>query len=118
MQARILIVDDDQDILSALKKRLTWMGHEVFTAEDGQQALRLIAEDQPELMLLDIELPDMSGIDVLKHLADKRSTGSLQSLPEVIVITAFGTSAGRSKRCGWGRVISSRNRLSRIISPS
>lgn len=91
MQARILIVDDDQDILSALKKRLTWMGHEVFTAEDGQQALRLIAEDQPELMLLDIELPDMSGIDVLKHLADKRSTGSLQSLPEVIVITAFGT---------------------------
>ena len=91
MQARILIVDDDQDILSALKKRLTWMGHEVFTAEDGQQALKLIAEDQPELMLLDIELPDMSGIDVLKHLADKRSTGSPQSVPEVIVITAFGT---------------------------
>lgn len=91
MQARILIVDDDQDILSALKKRLTWMGHEVSTAEDGQQALRLIAEDQPDLMLLDIELPDMSGIDVLKHLAVKRSTILSQSLPEVIVITAFGT---------------------------
>ena len=35
---RILVVDDDQDILSALRKRLTWMGHEVLTAEDGETA--------------------------------------------------------------------------------
>lgn len=57
MQTRILIVDDDQDILSALKKRLTWMGHEVVTSEDGEQALKVVAEEQPDLMLLDIELP-------------------------------------------------------------
>ncbi|MGZ8367092.1 MAG: response regulator [Nitrospira sp.] len=50
MQARILIVDDDYDILTALKKRLTWMGHEVLTAEDGEQGLRLVAEEQPDLM--------------------------------------------------------------------
>lgn len=91
MQARILIVDDDQDILAALKKRLTWMGHEVLTAEDGEQALKLVAEEQPDLMLLDIELPGLTGLDVLKLLAEKRSNIPPQVVPEVIVITAFGT---------------------------
>ncbi|MFZ3012883.1 MAG: sigma-54 dependent transcriptional regulator [Nitrospira sp.] len=91
MQARILIVDDDHDILTALKKRLAWMGHEVFTAEDGEQGLRLAAEEQPDLMLLDIELPGLSGLDILKRLAEKRSSVPPQATPEVIVITAFGT---------------------------
>jgi len=91
MQARILIVDDDQDILGALKKRLTWMGHEVLTAEDGEQALRVVMEEQPDLMLLDIELPGLNGLDILKQLAEKRSRIPPQSVPEVIVITAFGT---------------------------
>jgi DNA-binding NtrC family response regulator len=91
MQARILIVDDDHDILSALKTRLMWMGHEVLTAEDGEQALKRVAEDQPDLMLLDIELPGLSGLDVLKRLCEKRSGLPPQTTPEVIVITAFGT---------------------------
>lgn len=91
MQARILIVDDDQDILSALKKRLTWMGHEVLTSEDGEQALKAAAEEQPDLMLLDIELPGLSGLDILKQLAEKRSSIPTPFVPEVIVITAFGT---------------------------
>src|SRR6185312_6493257 len=91
MQARILIVDDDQDILSALKKRLRWMGHETLTAEDGEQALRLATEESPDLMLLDIELPGLSGLDILKRLAEKRSGFPPQTVPEVIVITAFGT---------------------------
>ncbi|CUS32701.1 sigma-54-dependent transcriptional regulator [Candidatus Nitrospira nitrificans] len=91
MQARILIVDDDHDILTALKKRLIWMGHEVLTAEDGEQGLRLAAEEQPDLMLLDIELPGLSGLDVLKQLGEKRSGTPPQTVPEVIVITAFGT---------------------------
>ena len=91
MQARILIVDDDQDILSALKKRLTWMGHEALTAEDGEQALRLATDESPDLILLDIELPGLSGLDILKRLAEKRSGFPPQTVPEVIVITAFGT---------------------------
>jgi DNA-binding NtrC family response regulator len=91
MQARVLIVDDDHDILNALKKRLSWMGHEVLTAEDGENALRLVAEEQPDLMLLDIELPGLSGLDILKRLAEKRSGPPPQLVPEVIIITAFGT---------------------------
>lgn len=91
MQARVLIVDDDPDILSALEKRVAWMGHEVLTAEDGEQALRVLTEDPPDLMLLDIELPGLSGLDVLKQVVEKRSSISPQTPPEVIVITAFGT---------------------------
>ncbi len=91
MQIRVLVVDDDQDILHALQKRLIWMGHEVLTAEDGEQALKLAIEEQPDLMLLDIELPGLSGLDVLKRLAERRSNVPPQYTPEVVVITAFGT---------------------------
>lgn len=91
MQAHILVVDDDPDILSALKKRLLWMGHEVSTAEDGEQALKRVTEDQPDLMLLDIELPGFSGLDLLKQLRDRRSIDYAQAMPGVIVLTAFGT---------------------------
>ncbi len=105
MQARILIVDDDQDILSALSKRLSWMGHEVVTAEEGEEALRLIADDAPDVVLLDIELPGLSGLDVLKRLNDLRTSADTRvgprpavatpMLPAVIVLTAFG-SIGRA----------------------
>lgn len=91
MQLRVLVVDDDQDILHALQKRLTWMGHDVLTAEDGEQALKRAIEDQPDLMLLDMELPGLSGLDVLKHLAERRSYVPPQFTPAVVVITAFGT---------------------------
>jgi DNA-binding NtrC family response regulator len=91
MQIRVLVVDDDHDIVSALQKRLTWMGHEVLTAEDGGQALKLAIEEQPDLMLLDIELPGLSGLDVLKRLAERRSNVPSHVTPEVVVITAFGT---------------------------
>ena len=91
MQAHILVVDDDPDILSALKKRLLWMGHEVSTAEDGEQALKRVTEDQPDLMLLDIELPGFTGLDLLKQLRDRRSIDYAQAVPGVIVLTAFGT---------------------------
>ncbi len=85
------MVDDNPDILTALKKRLAWMGHEVLTAEDGEQALRLAIEDQPDLMLLDIELPSLSGMDILKRFVERRSSTPPQFTPEVIVITAFGS---------------------------
>lgn len=91
MQIQVLVVDDDHDILSALKKRLTWMGHNVLTAEDGEQALELAHTDQPDLMLLDIEIPRLNGLDVLKRLAERRSSIPPQPTPEVIVITAFGS---------------------------
>ena len=66
MPARILIVDDDLDILSGLKRRLEWMGHDTVTAKDGVEALAAIQQEAPLLVLLDLELPTLSGIDIIR----------------------------------------------------
>jgi DNA-binding NtrC family response regulator len=96
MRARILIVDDDQDIVLALENRVTWMGHEPVTASDGKEALRLIQTEQPDLVLLDIQLPVFSGIDILQQLHDTgkhqaASEASGPSIPPIVMLTAFGT---------------------------
>ena len=96
MRARILIVDDDPDIVLALENRITWMGHEPVTAADGKEALRIIQNEQPDVILLDIQLPIYSGIDILQQLHDAigkqpPSTDGVPALPSVIMLTAFGT---------------------------
>lgn len=101
MQAKILIVDDDRDILMGLENRLTWMGHEPVTAQDGKEGLRLIKQENPDLVLLDLELPSLSGLDILKQLRESstkdRPAGEpggmafAYTTPLVIMLTAFGT---------------------------
>ena len=97
MRARILIVDDDPDIVLALENRVTWMGHESLTATDGKDALRMIHQEQPDLVLLDIQLPIFSGIDILQQINDAARTGATPAAPvapltpSVIMLTAFGT---------------------------
>ncbi len=101
MKANILIVDDDPDILAGLETRLTWLGHEVFTCETGTQALSYLKNDVPDVVLLDLELPEQSGMDVLRHLASPPLSPT-QSTTEkgkvigkinipIIVLTAHGT---------------------------
>jgi DNA-binding NtrC family response regulator len=100
MNARILIVDDDPDILSNLEKRIRWMGHEPITTDNGHDAVRLCSEETPDLVLLDLELPGLSGIEVLKRFATSSTssksgqpqrTGKIEHPPVVIVLTAFGS---------------------------
>jgi DNA-binding NtrC family response regulator len=101
MRARILIIDDDPDIALALENRVTWMGHEPITAHNGKDGLRLIEQEQPDLVLLDLELPLMSGMDILhalKKTSDKERATETDSAgasgyttPLVIMLTAFGT---------------------------
>lgn len=82
-------VDDDPDIVAGLQSRLRWLGYETLTAQTGGQALELIAQEHPALVLLDVELPGMSGLDILKALAsDPRAQGWL---PAIIILTAHGT---------------------------
>jgi len=96
MRARILIVDDDPDIVLALENRVTWMGHEPVTASDGKAALRIIQTEQPDLVLLDIQLPVFSGLEILQQIHDSigkhaapDAGGAL--MPPIVMLTAFGT---------------------------
>jgi two-component system, OmpR family, KDP operon response regulator KdpE len=66
--ARILVVDDEIEILRALQRSLTAYGFEVFTAGSGEDALEAITHHRPDLMLLDLGLPGISGLEVCKQV--------------------------------------------------
>lgn len=68
--ARILVVEDEDDIALALKILLTRNGHEVARAADGHSGLRAADEMRPDLVLLDIGLPDIDGWSVLSRLRE------------------------------------------------
>ncbi len=95
MRAKILIVEDDRDILLGLENRITWMGHEPVTADNGKDALRLIEQGEFDLVLLDLELPILSGLDILERVRgashSERRTEGHTSTPLIIILTAFGT---------------------------
>jgi DNA-binding NtrC family response regulator len=83
--ARVLIVDDDAPARRLLQVRLRALGCEVALAADGEEALAQIKKHEPALMLLDLQMPKMGGIEVLRHL---RAAGT--AFP-VVVITAHGS---------------------------
>ena len=82
--ARILIVEDEANILKLMSVNLKARGHKVIEAEGGREGLARLRDAFPELLLLDIKLPDMSGWDVLKIIS---ADPAYAQIP-VIVITA------------------------------
>jgi two-component system, NtrC family, response regulator AtoC len=81
---KILVVDDEQLIRWSLEQNLKKQGYEVFTAGSGEEALRLVREESPELVLLDIQLPGINGLETLERIKeyDEEIT--------VIMVTALG----------------------------
>ena len=65
---RILVVDDEPEACNALKEFLALKGYEVFTALDGPSALREVKMVSPQIVLLDMVMPEMDGIEVLKEI--------------------------------------------------
>lgn len=65
---KILVVDDEPDFVSLLKVRLESDGHQVVTARDGEEALVRIGKEKPDVVLLDIMMPKLNGLDVLKRI--------------------------------------------------
>ena len=66
--ARILVVDDEIEIVRALERSLAAHGFEVFTARSGEEALEAISHHRPDVILLDLGLPSMSGLEVIKRV--------------------------------------------------
>ena len=71
--ARILVVDDEIEIVRALQRSLTAHGFEVFTVGSGEEALEAIAHHRPDLMVLDLGLPGMSGLEVCRRVRAQSS---------------------------------------------
>lgn len=79
---RILVVDDDRAVRESLRRSLSFNGYSVDLAEDGVEALNLIANDRPDALVLDVMMPKLDGLEVCRQL---RSTGD--DLP-ILVLTA------------------------------
>jgi two-component system KDP operon response regulator KdpE len=80
---RVLVVDDEPPILRALKINLTARQYEVSTAADGVSGLAAMARDRPDVLILDLGLPDMDGTDVIRGVRGWTST-------PIIVLSAWG----------------------------
>jgi diguanylate cyclase len=74
---RILLVEDSKTIRRENESALLNAGYEVICAEDGESALQMAQEQQPDLILLDMILPKMSGPEVLKHLKSEPATAEI-----------------------------------------
>jgi len=79
---RILVADDDQAVRESLRRSLTFNGYEVVVAADGAEALEKARSDQPDLVLLDVNMPELDGLEVCRQI---RASGS--EVP-VLMLTA------------------------------
>lgn len=85
MHASIFVVDDESAVRKAMVKRLSRLQHQVRAFQSGEELLGALEHDQPDLILLDLKMTGMSGIEVLKHLRTKARDAA------VIILTAYGT---------------------------
>ncbi len=83
--ARLLIVDDEKDFVEMFSLRLTRQGEKVFTAFCGEDALKVLAQTAVDVVILDIRMPGMDGIETLKKIK------AAYPLVEVILLTGHGS---------------------------
>jgi response regulator RpfG family c-di-GMP phosphodiesterase len=93
--ARVLVVDDERDIVAFIKANLERAGYQVSTAVNGREALERVVSDKPDLILLDQMMPEMDGFEVLRNLKGDEATNNIP----VVMLTAIEAPADVVK--GW-----------------
>jgi DNA-binding response OmpR family regulator len=76
----ILVVDDEKPICELLVEYLSQRGHHVCSAQDGREALAFVDKGHPQLIILDLHMPDMHGVDVFRKLREKNYQGGIMML--------------------------------------
>ncbi len=84
LSKKLLIVDDQYGIRILLNEVFQKEGYQTFQASNGMQALQIVEQDRPDLVLLDMKIPGMDGIEILKRLKEMDQT------IEVFIMTAYG----------------------------
>ena len=88
---KILIVDDDGDVLQMLGKRLTASGYSVITANNGEDAIGLALLQRPDIIILDVLMPDMEGEEVAAKLKEYSRT---KNVPVIFITALFSKTEG------------------------
>ncbi|HUH01788.1 MAG TPA: response regulator [Kofleriaceae bacterium] len=83
---RILIVDDDPSIVGMIRTRLEKQGYRVFTAADGEAAVEIALDERPDLVVLDVMMPKMSGWEVARTLRGNPDVAGIK----IVLLTAIG----------------------------
>src|ERR671935_1970437 len=91
--AIILVVEDNEEDWDMLSRRLQRRGYWVVRAADGQEAVQMAAHERPDLILMDVGLPVMDGLEATRRIRARTAT---QTIP-IIALTAHATSADRDK---------------------
>jgi DNA-binding response OmpR family regulator len=107
--AKILIADDAQDMVTVLASRFRALGHQVIEANDGIQALELAQREKPDLVLLDVMMPELNGFQVCRRM---KSDPALAKVP-VVLLTAKDTDADRF----WGSEVGADAYLTKPVDP-
>ena len=95
MAGKILVVDDDPDILDAVTMILESQGYQVFSARDGLEGLATLKAENPDLMILDLMMPKMDGFAVCKELQDPRWS-KYRDIP-ILMLTSVREEASRRR---------------------
>ncbi len=94
MAKTVLIVDDEADLVKVTMFRLKSLGYDVITGASGKEALGLIKEKRPDLVLLDLRLPEIDGIDVCKAV---KADAALKDIP-IVMFTASTTQVSQQAK--------------------
>ena len=108
---KILVIDDDPGVVSVLKKRLEANGYEVQSSEDGTAGLQLVNQFSPDLIILDIVMPNMDGFSFYREI---RSIDNFRKKP-VIVLTGKRELGELFKMEGAGVVITKPFRMENLL---
>lgn len=95
---KVLIVDDEPEVRQVLQEFLSGRGYDVLVAGSGLEALSMLGVDQPDLVLLDVMMPGMDGVETLRRIV------ALQQPVPVIMVTANADIATTSKLLAMGAV--------------
>ena len=95
MPQKILVVDDDPDILDALSMILESQGYQVVTARDGMEGLANLKAEKPDMLILDLLMPKMDGFAVCKELQDPR-WAKYRGIP-ILILTSVREEASRRR---------------------
>ena len=118
--ARVLIVDDDPLVLETLVHMMESAGYSVLTASDGKQALRTCMENQPDLVIVDMIMPEMEGLETIKQLkhchADLKiiaisGGGSLRPKDYLDLAKKLGAHAAVTKPCTRDELVNTAKKL-------
>ncbi len=98
--AKLLLIEDDMLLVRLYQKKFTKEGHEVITARDGEEGLAMIEKEKPDLVLLDIMMPKLSGLEVLERIKANPAT---RSVP-VVILSNLGGEEEQDKAFELGAV--------------